>query len=123
MYSIYKLILYNSEAGIQVLPIVYDINIKKKQHEYSTLTSLPRVEPRKDLLLCLHRAKSKGIPRLLCKDRGDEMPDVVSIHMPLPQVHVRAFPLYLDGDHIRGAGNLSDEVVLVERSSLLVMMS
>lgn len=89
---------------------------------YTCIYAMPKGDLRKDLMACPRRAKSKRMPRSRGEERRGQMPDLLSIHVRLPQANDRAFPGRWEGDLIKGAGNRSAVGVLVERSSRLVML-
>ena len=101
-----------------------DEPLRTVSHEgiYTCIYAMPKGELRKDLIVCLRRAKAKRVPRSGGEDRRGRMPDLLSIHVRPPEASDQVFPGYWEGDLIKGAGNRTAVGVLLERSSRLVML-
>ena len=76
--------------------------------------------PRK--LDCQGQARNKHVPRSKGEDRRDQIADMLSIHVRLPEVNDRQFPGHWEGNLIKGAGNASAVGTLVEHTSRLLML-
>jgi transposase, IS30 family len=53
---------------------------------YTALFFMPRVLLKKELIACLSQGKGKRRPRIHGKDMGQQIPDLVSIHLRLPEI-------------------------------------
>ena len=88
---------------------------------YNCMYTQPVGELRKELIACMRQAHNKRVPRKV-QDRRDQIPDMLSIHVRLPEIEDRLFPGHWEGDLIKGAANASAVGTLVERTSRLVML-
>ncbi len=59
---------------------------------YSALYLMPRGSLKKELIACLRQGNGKRRPRSRCKDRRQQIPDLVSIHLRPPKTEDRLMP-------------------------------
>jgi len=90
---------------------------------YNALYLMPRGSLKKELLACLRQGKGKRRPRSRGKDRRQQFPDLVSIHLRPPEIEDRLMPGHWEGDLIMGANNRSAVGTLVERTTRLVILA
>lgn len=98
---------------------------RQVSHEtiYNALYVMPRGSLKKELVACLRQGNGKRRSRRRGKDRRQQIPDLVSIHMRPPEVEDRLMPGHWEGDLIIGANNRSAVGTLVERSTRLVLLA
>ena len=77
----------------------------------------------KELIACLRQGNGKRRPRSRGKDRRQQIPDLVSIHLRPPEIEDRLMPGHWEGDLIIGANNRSAVGTLVERTTRLVILA
>lgn len=87
----------------RAVPDQSDLNVS---HEtiYNASYAYPRGELRRQLIVCLRQALTKRLPRSRGTDRRSQIPDMVSIHVRLPEVNDPLMPGHWEGDLIKGAG-------------------
>ena len=73
-------------------------------------------ELRKELIICLRQGKTRR-PRSGCVDHRGQIPEMVSIHIRLPEVEDRLIAGDWEGDLIKGKANGSAVGTLIERTS------
>lgn len=97
---------------------------RRISHEsiYNALYVMPRGTLKKELIACLRQGNAKRRPRSRGRDRRQQIPDLVSIHLRPPSVEDRVMPGHWEGDLIMGAGNRSAIGALVERTTRLVIL-
>lgn len=83
----------------------------------TTLYVMSRGSLKKKLIACLRQGNSKRRPRNRGKDRRQQIPDLVSIHMRPPEIADRLMPGHWEGDLIIGAKNRSAVGTLVQRTT------
>ncbi len=98
---------------------------RQVSHEaiYNALYVMPRGSLKKELIACLRQGKGKRRPRSRGKDRRQQIPDMVSIHLRPPEIEDRLMPGHWEGDLIIGANNRSAVGTLVERTTRLVILA
>jgi IS30 family transposase len=98
---------------------------RQPSHEaiYNALYVMPRGSLKKELIACLRQGKGKRRPRSRGKDRRQQIPDLVSIHLRPPEIEDRLMPGHWEGDLIIGANNRSAVGTLVERTTRLVILA
>ncbi|MGM1054210.1 MAG: IS30 family transposase, partial [Pseudomonadota bacterium] len=98
---------------------------RQVSHEaiYNALYVMPRGSLKKELIACLRQGKGKRRPRSRGKDRRQQIPDLVSIHLRPPEIEDRLMPGHWEGDLIIGANNRSAVGTLVERTTRLVILA
>ena len=98
---------------------------RQVSHEsiYNALHVMPRGTLKKELIACLRQGNGKRRPRRQGKDRRQQIPDLVSIHMRPPEVEDRLMPGHWEGDLIMGANNRSAVGTLVERTTRLEILA
>ena len=77
----------------------------------------------KELIACLRQGNGKRRPRSRGKDRRQQIPDLVSIHLRPPEIEDRLMPGHWEGDLIISANNRSAVGTLVERTKRLVVLA
>ena len=90
---------------------------------YTAIYARPKDKLRRELIACLRQGRSKRQRRSRGEDRRGHLLDAISIHVRPPEVDDRLMPGHWEGDLIKGAGNRSAVVVLVERQSRLVLLA
>jgi len=90
---------------------------------YNALYVMPRGRLKKELIACLWHGNVKRRPRSRGKDRRQQIPDLVSIHMRPPEIKDCLMPGHWEGDLIIGANNRSVVGTLVERTTRLVILA
>ena len=82
---------------------------RRVSHEaiYNALYVMPRGSLKKELIACLRQGNGKRRPRSRGKDRRQQIPELVSIHMRPPEIEDRLMPGHWEGDLIMGANNRS----------------
>ena len=90
---------------------------------YNALYLMPRGSLKKELIACLRQGNGKRRPRSRGKDRRQQIPDLVSIHLRPPEIEDRLMPGHWEGDLIIGANNRSAVGTLVERTTRLVILA
>ncbi|WP_412031003.1 IS30 family transposase [Halomonas sp. M4R1S46] len=98
---------------------------RQVSHEaiYNALYVMPRGSLKKELIACLRQGNGKRRPRSRGKDRRQQIPELVSIHMRPPEIEDRLMPGHWEGDLIIGANNRSAVGTLVERTTRLVILA
>lgn len=89
---------------------------------YTAIYAMPRGALRRELTLLLRQGRAKRRPRSRGTDRRGQMPDLPSIHLRPPAVDDRLLPGHWEGDFLKGAANRSAVGVLVDRSTLFLMI-
>lgn len=89
---------------------------------YTALYVMPRGTLKKELIACSRQGNGKRRSRSRGRDRRQQIPDLVSIHLRPPEVESRLMPGHWEGDLIMGAGNRSAIGTLVERTTRLVIL-
>ncbi len=89
---------------------------------YNCIYAYPRGDLKKQLIQLLRHGHSNRKPRKAGVDRRGKIPDMVSIHVRPPEATDRQMPGNWEGDLIKGEGNRSAVGVLVDRSTLLVLL-
>jgi IS30 family transposase len=108
------------------LKLLYPDDMEKRvSHEtiYCALYMMPKGELRKELLKQLRRGHKKRLPRSRGVDRRGAIPNMTSIHERPAEVEERSVPGHWEGDLIKGARNASAVGVMVERTTLFVMLA
>ncbi len=90
---------------------------------YNALYLMSRGSLKKELIACLRQGKGKRRPRSCSKDRRQQIPDLLSIHLRPPEIEDRLMPGHWEGDLIIGANNRSAVGTLVERTTRLVILA
>jgi len=98
---------------------------RQVSHEaiYNALYVMPRGSLKKELIACLRQGSGKRRPRSRGKDRLQQIPELVSIHMRPPEIEDRLMPGQWEGDLIIGANNRSAVGTLLERTTRLVILA
>lgn len=90
---------------------------------YTAIYAMPRGALRRELTSLLRQGRAKRRPRSRGKDRRGQMPDLPSIHVRPPAADDRLLPGHWEGDFLKGAANRSAVGVLVDRSTLFLMLA
>lgn len=89
---------------------------------YTAIYAMPRGELRRELTSLLRQSRAKRRPRSRGTDRRGRIPDLPSIHLRPPAANDRLLPGHWEGDFLKGAANRSAVGVLVDRSTLFLML-
>ena len=89
---------------------------------YTAIYAMPRGSLRRELTSLLRQGRAKRRPRSRGVDRRGQMPDLPSIHVRPPAANDRLLPGHWEGDFLKGAANRSAVGVLVDRSTLFLML-
>lgn len=102
-----------------------DVPAWNVSHEtiYTAIYAAPRGTLRRELVQMLRQHKSTRRPRSGGEDRRGRLPDLQSIHLRPPEADARLLPGHWEGDLIKGARNQSAVGVLVDRSTLYVVLA
>lgn len=90
---------------------------------YTALYAMPRGELRKELIRCLRQGHDGRRSRGQGEDRRGKLPNMLSIHERPPEADSRLVPGHWEADLIKGAGNKSAIVTLVERTTRFVILA
>lgn len=90
---------------------------------YTAIYAAPRGGLRRELVRLLRQHKCARRPRSGGEDRRGRLPDLQSIHLRPPEADARLVPGHWEGDLIKGARNRSAVGVLVDRSTLYVVLA
>jgi IS30 family transposase len=90
---------------------------------YTAIYATPRGHLRRDLVKLLRQHKCARRPRSRGEDRRGRLPDLPSIHVRPPDAEARLVPGHWEGDLIKGARNQSAVGVLVDRSTLYLVLA
>ena len=117
---------YSPEQIAGTLALVHtDTPSLRVSHEtiYTAIYAMPRGELRTQVIGWLRFGHAKRRPRARGEDRRGRIPDMVSIHDRPPEVEERLIPGHWEGDLIKGAYNRSAVGMLVERTTLFMVLS
>lgn len=98
--------------------------LMRVSHEtiYYTLYAMPRGELRAELLAALRQSRKRRRPRSRTGPARGEIPNKTSLHDRPEEVASRLVPGHWEGDLIKGARNASAIGVLVERTTLFLVL-
>lgn len=89
---------------------------------YNAIYALPVGELRKELIIRLRQSKTTRRPHSSGVDRRGQIPEMVSIHVRLPEIEDRLMPGHWERDLIKGKANASCVGTLVERTNGNLML-
>lgn len=90
---------------------------------YTAIYATPRGSLRRELVQLLRQRKCARRPRSRGEDRRGRLSELLSIHVRPPEAQAREVPGHWEGDLIKGARNQSAVGVLVDRSTLYVVLA
>ncbi|KRD75717.1 IS30 family transposase [Lysobacter sp. Root983] len=90
---------------------------------YTAIYATPRGAMRRELVQLLRQHKCARRPRGQGANRRGQLADLPSIHVRPPEAEERLAPGHWEGDFIKGARNRSAVGVLVDRTTLYVILA
>lgn len=117
---------WSPEQISQRLRVQYPMNSRERVSDttiYQAIYALPKSELKKDLLGCLRQAGRSRRPGSGGKKRSDVLKNITPIQARPAEVEARLIPGHWEADLIKGKGNKSAVVTLVERVSRLTIMA
>ncbi len=89
---------------------------------YQAIYAMPKGVLRTETIALLRHGHNQRRPRSRGEDRRGQIPNMTSIDLRPADIAARLVPGHWEGDHIKGAGNLSQVGTLVERKTLYVAL-
>ena len=117
---------YSPEQIARTLKLIHPQDTSLQvSHEtiYTAIYAMPRGDLRTEVVGWLRQGHAKRLPRTRGEDRRGQIPDMVNIRDRPPEVDERLVPGHWEGDLIKGAFNHSSIVTLVEKTTLITVLT
>ena len=117
---------WSPEQISQRLRVLHPMNSRERVSDttiYQAIYALPKSALKKDLLSCLRQAGRSRRPGSGGKKRSEVLKNITPIQVRPAEVEARVIPGHWEADLIKGKGNKSAVVTLVERVSRLTIMA